>query len=187
MENKPSRNRKPIRNAKQEQLDQYRIQNAGKPMTTSEGRKISNDQDQLKVGTRGPSLREDRDYLEKMTHFVKEEIPERIVHPRGYGAHGEFECYKSMKHVTKACFLQEPGQKTPVFNRFSTVQGRKGSKDTARDMRCWGAKFYTEKGNYDLTTINNPVLINNDAMKFPDAMHARSEERRVGKERRYST
>src|SRR5690625_3500544 len=77
-----------------------------------------------------------------------------------------------MKHVTKACFLQEPGQKTPVFNRFSTVQGRKGSKDTARDMRCWGAKFYTEEGNYDLTTINNPVLINNDAMKFPDAMHA---------------
>lgn len=77
-----------------------------------------------------------------------------------------------MKHVTKACFLQEAGQKTPVFNRFSTVQGRRGSKDTARDMRCWGAKFYTEEGNYDLTTINNPVLINNDAMKFPDAMHA---------------
>src|SRR5690625_6902108 len=131
MENKPSRNRKPIQNAKQEQLDQYSIQNAGKPMTTNEGRKISNDQDQLKVGPRGPSLREDRYYLEKMTHFVKEEIPERIVHPRGYGAHGEFECYKSMKHVTNDCFLQETAQRTPVFNRFSTVQGRKGSKDTA--------------------------------------------------------
>src|SRR5690625_2081900 len=77
-----------------------------------------------------------------------------------------------MKTVTKAGFLQEVGKKTPVFNRFSTVQGRSGSKDTARDMRCWGAKFYTEEGNYDLTTINNPVLINNDAMKFPDAMHA---------------
>ena len=107
-----------------------------------------------------------------MTHFVKEEIPQRVVHPRGHGAHGEFECYRSMKHVTKAGFLQEAGKKTPVFNRFSTVQGRSGSKDTARDMRCWGAKFYTEEGNYDLTTINNPVLINNDAMKFPDAMHA---------------
>lgn len=168
----PKRNKHVGENAKQRQLDQYRISNFGKPMTTNEGRKISNDQDQLKVGPRGPSLREDRDYLEKMTHFVKEEIPERIVHPRGYGAHGEFVCYKSMKHVTKACFLQNPGQKTPVFNRFSTVQGRRGSKDTARDMRCWGAKFYTEEGNYDLTTINNPVLINNDAMKFPDAMHA---------------
>jgi len=173
MDDKQSSEKRPVgQNAKQQQLDKYRISNVGKPLTTNEGRKISNDQYQLKVGPRGPSLREDRDYLEKMTHFVKEEIPERIVHPRGYGAHGEFVCYKSMKHVTKACFLQEAGQKTPVFNRFSTVQGRRGSKDTARDMRCWGAKFYTEEGNYDLTTINNPVLINNDAMKFPDAMHA---------------
>lgn len=119
-------------------------------MTTNLGRKISNDEDQLRAGARGPSLLEDYYYLEKMTHFVKEEIPERIVHPRGYGAHGEFECYKSMKHVTKACFLQEAGQKTPVFSRFSTVQGRRCSKDTARDMRCWGAKFYTEEGNCDL-------------------------------------
>lgn len=159
-------------NVKQEQLDQFRKVNTGKPMTTNVGRKISNDEEQLKAGSRGPSLLEDHYYLEKITHFVKEEIPERIVHPRGYGAHGEFECYKPMKHVTKACFLQETGKKTPVFCRFSTVQGRKGSKDTARDMRCWGAKFYTEEGNYDLTTINNPVLINQDPMKFPDAMHA---------------
>ncbi|MFD2759699.1 catalase [Lentibacillus juripiscarius] len=159
-------------NLKQQQLDQYRKVNTGKPMTTNQGRKISEDQNQLKVGARGPSLHEDHHYFEKMTHFVKEEIPERVVHPRGYGAHGEFECYQSMKHVTKAGFLQEAGKKTPVFNRFSTVQGRRGSKDTARDMRCWGAKFYTEEGNYDLTTINNPVLINQDAMKFPDAMHA---------------
>lgn len=159
-------------NKKQQQLDRYRISNKGKPMTTNVGRKISNDEDQLKVGPRGPSLREDHQYLEKMTHFVKEEIPQRVVHPRGYGAHGVFECYQSMKHVTKAGFLSEVGKKTPVFNRFSTVQGRSGSKDTARDMRCWGAKFYTDEGNYDLTTINNPVLINQDAMKFPDAMHA---------------
>ena len=154
------------KNKKQEQLDQYRRVNEGKPMTTNDGKKISNDQDQLKAGIRGPTLHEDHQYFEKMTHFVKEEIPQRVVHPRGYGAHGEFECYKSMKHITKAGFLQEAGKKTPVFNRFSTVQGRSGSKDTARDMRCWGAKFYTEEGNYDLTTINNPVLINSDAMKF---------------------
>ncbi len=160
------------KNAKQSQLDQYRMSNANKPMTTNDGRKISNDTDQLKAGIRGPSIHGDHQYFEKMTHFVKEEIPQRVVHPRGYGAHGEFECYQSMKHVTKAGFLQKAGKKTPVFNRFSTVQGRSGSKDTARDMRCWGAKFYTEEGNYDLTTINNPVLINNDAMKFPDAMHA---------------
>src|SRR5699024_6486786 len=171
MDKESSGNRK-VENAKQKQLDRYRISNKNKPMTTNVGRKISNDEEQLKVGPRGPSLREDHQYLEKMTHFVKEEIPQRVVHPRGYGAHGIFECYQSMKHVTKAGFLSEPGKITPVFNRFSTVQGRSGSKDTARDMRCWGAKFYTEEGNYDLTTINNPVLINQDAMKFPDAMHA---------------
>src|SRR5699024_3900615 len=171
MDKESSGNRK-VENAKQKQLDRYRIRNTGKPMTTNQGRKISNDQDQLKAGIRGPSLHEDKQYFEKMTHFVKEEIPQRVVHPRGYGAHGEFECYQSMKHVTKAGFLQEAGLKTPVFNRFSTVQGRSGSKDTARDIRCWGAKFYTEEGNYDLTTINNPVLINQEAMKFPDAMHA---------------
>src|SRR5690625_1532531 len=173
MDDKQSRKKNIVdEHSKQRQLDQYRISNVGKPMTTNVGRKISDDEGQLKACIRGPTLHEDQHYFEKMTHFVKEEIPQRIVHPRGYGAHGIFECYKSMKHVTKACFLQEPGKKTPVFNRFSTVQGRSGSKDTARDMRCWGAKFYTEDGNYDLTTINNPVLINNDAMKFPDAMHA---------------
>lgn len=172
--NDENRNNKQIidENAKQRQLDKYRISNKDKPLTTNVGRKISNDEDQLKAGIRGPSLHEDHQYFEKMTHFVKEEIPQRVVHPRGYGAHGVFECYQSMAHVTEACFLQKAGQKTPVFNRFSTVQGRAGSKDTARDMRCWGAKFYTEDGNYDLTTINNPVLINNDAMKFPDVMHA---------------
>lgn len=173
MDERTSRNEKRVNeNSKQKQLDKYRIKNAGKPLTTNVGRKISNDEDQLKAGIRGPTLHEDHQYFEKMTHFVKEEIPQRVVHPRGYGAHGVFECYQSMSHVTKACFLQEAGQKTPVFNRFSTVQGRSGSKDTARDMRCWGAKFYTNAGNYDLTTINNPVLINNDAMKFPDAMHS---------------
>lgn len=159
-------------NIKQKQLDQYRVSNKGKPLTTNEGRKVSNDESLLTVGERGPLLTEDYHYFEKITHFVKEEQPERVVHARGYSAYGEFECYESMKHVTKACFLQEPGKKTPLTIRFSTVQGSRGSYDTARDLRCQGVKFYTEEGNYDLTTIAMPVLINNDAMKFPDAMHA---------------
>lgn len=159
-------------NPKQEQLDQYGIQNTGKPMTTNQGRKISNDSETLKAGERGPSLHEDVHYFEKMTHFVQEEEPERVVHARGYSAHGEFECYQSMQHVTKACFLNEPGKKTPLTVRFSTVQGPRGSYDTARDLRCKGVKFYTEEGNYDLTTIAMPVLINQDPMKFPDVIHA---------------
>lgn len=157
---------------KQEQLDQYRVQNTGNPLTTNLGRKISNDRIILKVGDRGPTLHEDWHYFEKMTHFVQEEEPERTVHARGYSAYGEFECYQSMKHVTKACFLQEAGQKTPLTIRFSTVQGPRGSYDTARDLRCQGVKFYTDEGNYDLTTIAMPVLINQDPMKFPDVMHA---------------
>ncbi|GAB3059065.1 catalase [Virgibacillus ainsalahensis] len=175
MDNKSSseNNRRPNdKNAKNEQLDQYRVQNTGKPMTTQEGKKRSQDQDQLKAGVRGPSLRQDYEFFEKMSHFGHEEIPERVVHARGYSAHGEFECYQSMKHVTKAGFLQEAGKKTPLTVRFSTVQGAKGSYDTARDLRCQGVKLYTEEGNVDLTTIAMPVLINQDAMKFPDAMHA---------------
>src|SRR5690625_247131 len=173
MSDKSSRNEKSrLQNAKQEQLDQYRIRNAGNPMTTKQGLKVSNDEEILKAGERGPGLIEDFYFLEKMGHFNREEIPERIVHARGYGAHGEFETYQSMKHVTKAGFLAEAGKKTPVSVRFSTVQGPKGSYDTARDLRCKGAKFYTEEGNYDLTTIAMPVLIVQDPMKFPDVMHA---------------
>lgn len=157
---------------KQEQLDQYRVQNTGKPMTTNMKLKVSNDSEILKAGVRGPALFEDFHYFEKMTHFVQEEEPERVVHARGYSAHGEFECYQSMRQFTKAGFLQEPGKKTPLTTRFSTVQGPRGSYDTARDLRCQGVKFYTEEGNYDLTTIAMPVLINQDPMKFPDAMHA---------------
>lgn len=170
---KSSNNQRPdSQDAKQNQLDRYRIKNTGKPMTTNQGRKISNDSETLKAGIRGPSLHEDWHFFEKMSHFVQEEEPERVVHARGYSAHGEFESYHSMKHVTKACFLAEPGKTTPVTVRFSTVQGPRGSYDTARDLRCKGVKFYTEEGNYDLTTIAMPVLINQDPMKFPDAMHA---------------
>ncbi|MDQ0154007.1 catalase [Robertmurraya andreesenii] len=172
MDEKSSRNQTPINNAKQEQMDQYRIKNTGKPLTTNQGRTISNDRDILRAGERGPTLHQDWHYFEKMSHFVQEEQPERVVHARGYSAHGEFECYQSMKHVTMACFLQEPGKKTPITCRFSTVQGPRGSYDTARDLRCKGVKFYTEEGNYDLTTIGMPVLINQDPMQFPDMIHA---------------
>lgn len=173
MDEKSSRNKKPAsQNAKQEQLDQFRIQNTGKPMTTNEGIKVSNDEELLTAGVRGPGLLEDFWYFEKMTHFVQEEQPERTVHARGYSAYGDFECYQSMSHVTKAGFLQEAGKKTPLTIRYSTVQGSRGSYDTARDLRCQGVKFYTEEGNYDLTTIDMPVLINNDPMKFPDMIHA---------------
>lgn len=172
MDEKSARNKSPNIDEKQQQLDRYRIQNAGKPLTTNQGRKIANDTDILKAGVRGPTLHEDWQYFEKMSHFVQEEQPERVVHARGYSAHGEFECYQSMKHVTRACFLQEPGKKTPLTIRFSTVQGSRGSYDTARDLRCQGVKFYTEEGNYDLTTIAMPVLINQDPMQFPDMIHA---------------
>ncbi len=167
-------------NSKNEQLENYRVSNMGKPLTTNQGRKVSNDAEILTAGERGPSLQQDYYYFEKMTKFVREPIPERKVHARGYGAHGEFECYESMKELTKAGFLQEAGKKTPLFVRFSTVQGSRGSKDTARDLRCLGVKFYTEEGNYDLTSIAMPVLINTDPMKFPDVIHAYQAEPRTG-------
>lgn len=159
-------------NAKQQQLDHFRIRDTGNPLTTKQNLKVSNDSETLKAGVRGPQLTEDFYFQEKMGHFNREEIPERVVHARGYGAYGEFECYQSMSHVTEAGFLQEAGKKTPTIVRFSTVQGPKGSYDTARDLRCKGVKFYTEEGNYDLTTIAMPVLIIQDPMKFPDVMHA---------------
>ena len=144
MDEKSSRNLKPgagSNNIKQDQLNQYRISDKGKPMTTQEGKKRSQDQDQLKAGIRGPSLRQDYDFFEKMSHFAHEEIPERVVHARGYSAYGEFECYQSMKHVTKAGFLQEAGKKTPLTVRFSTLQGSRVSYDTARDLRCKWVKL----------------------------------------------
>ncbi|PID20882.1 catalase HPII [Sporosarcina sp. P3] len=167
-------------NSKNEQLDKFRTSDAGKPMTTNQGRKVSNDSRILTAGVRGPGVLENIHFFEKMTSFVHETIPARRLHARGYGAHGEFECYQSMKQFTKAGFLQEAGKKTPLFVRFSTVQGNKGSKDTARDLRCLGVKFYTEEGNYDMTMIAFPVLINQDPLKFPDMIHAYQPEPRTG-------
>ncbi|MFV8369375.1 catalase [Flavobacterium sp. LB2R40] len=141
-------------------------------MTTDQGLKINDDTNSLKAGERGPSLLEDFILREKITHFDHERIPERIVHARGSAAHGYFQVYESMEKYTKAGFLQNPHIKTPVFTRFSTVAGSRGSTDLARDIRGFSVKFYTEEGNYDLVGNNVPVFFIQDAIKFPDLIHA---------------
>lgn len=159
-------------NSKDKQLDQFRVANKGAKMTTNQGLRVSEDEHSLKAGDRGPTLIEDFHFREKMTHFDHERIPERIVHARGYAAHGYFELYESMKEYTKAGFLQDPSVKTPVFVRFSTVAGSRGSAETVRDVRGFSTKFYTEEGNYDLVGNNMPVFFIQDAIKFPDLIHA---------------
>ncbi|MEP7165973.1 MAG: catalase [Ferruginibacter sp.] len=141
-------------------------------LTTNQGLKINDNQNSLKAGERGATLLEDFILREKITHFDHERIPERIVHARGSAAHGVFECYESMAQYTKAGFLQKPGIKTPVFVRFSTVAGSRGSTDLARDVRGFSVKFYTGEGNYDLVGNNMPVFFIQDAIKFPDLIHA---------------
>ena len=141
-------------------------------LTTNHGLPISDNQNQLKAGVRGPVLLEDFVLREKITHFDHERIPERIVHARGSGAHGYFQCYKSQADITKAAFLQDPEKKTEVFVRFSTVAGERGSADVPRDVRGFAMKFYTTEGNYDLVGNNIPVFFIQDAMKFPDLVHA---------------
>ncbi|SHG01121.1 catalase [Ornithinibacillus halophilus] len=158
--------------SKHEQLDHYRVDDSGKDLTTNQGLKMSEDEFSLKAGERGPTLMEDFHFREKITHFDHERIPERVVHARGYGVHGEFEVYESMKKYTKAKFLSEAGKKTPVFVRFSTVVGFRGSADTVRDVRGFATKFYTEEGNYDLVANNMPVFFIQDGIKFPDIVHA---------------
>lgn len=141
-------------------------------MTTNHGVRINDDQNSLKAGERGPSLLEDFILREKITHFDHERIPERIVHARGSAAHGVFKVYKSQAALTKAAFLQDPSVETPVFVRFSTVAGSRGSTDLARDVRGFAVKFYTQEGNFDLVGNNMPVFFIQDAMKFPDLVHA---------------
>jgi catalase len=145
-------------------------------MTTQQGVPISDDQNSLKAGEHGPALLEDFVFREKIFHFDHERIPERVVHARGYGAHGYFEVYKSMANVSKADVFQRPGEKTPVFVRFSTVAGSKGSPDLARDVRGFAVKMYTKQGNWDLVGNNIPVFFIQDGMKFPDMVHAAKEE-----------
>ena len=141
-------------------------------LTTNQGARVNDDQNTLKAGERGPSLLEDFIFREKITHFDHERIPERVVHARGSGAHGYFQVYESMAQYTKAKFLQDPKVKTPVFVRFSTVAGSRGSTDLARDVRGFATKFYTEEGNFDLVGNNIPVFFIQDAIKFPDLIHA---------------
>jgi len=142
------------------------------PLTTNEGVGIPDNQNSLTVGQRGPTLIQDAHLIEKLAHFDRERIPERVVHAKGAGAYGYFKVFKSMAKYTCAKFLQKPAAKTPVFVRFSTVVGARGSADTARDPRGFAVKFYTQDGNYDLVGNNLPVFFIRDAIKFPDMVHA---------------
>ncbi|WP_264565114.1 catalase [Flavobacterium sp. N3904] len=159
-------------NAKQEDLTLNKSTAEDQFLTTNQGVKINDNNNSLKAGERGPSLLEDFILREKITHFDHERIPERIVHARGSAAHGYFELYKSLDKYTKAGFLNDSSIKTPVFVRFSTVAGSRGSTDLARDVRGFSVKFYTREGNYDLVGNNMPVFFIQDAMKFPDLVHA---------------
>jgi len=145
-------------------------------LTTQQGMPVADDQNSLKAGPRGPILMEDANFREKIFHFDHERIPERVVHARGFGAHGFFENYGSLAGITKADLFQRPGEKTPVFVRFSTVAGNKGSVDLARDVRGFATKFYTKEGNWDLVGNNIPVFFIQDGMKFPDLIHAAKDE-----------
>ena len=144
----------------------------GEVLTTNQGIPVSDNQNSLKSGARGPTLLEDFVLREKITHFDHERIPERIVHARGTGAHGYFQPTKSLAKLTKASFLQDPSQKTEVFVRFSTVAGGAGSVDLPRDVRGFAVKFYTDEGNFDLVGNNIPVFFIQDAIKFPDLIHS---------------
>ena len=162
----------PVTNQKLEALEPFREDGTDELLTTNQGLKINDNQNTLKAGARGPSLLEDLIFREKITHFDHERIPERVVHARGAAAHGFFQVYKSLAHITQAKFLQDPAVKTPVFVRFSTVAGSRGSTDLARDVRGFAVKFYTEDGNFDLVGNNIPVFFIQDAVKFPDLIHA---------------
>ena len=157
---------------KLEQLAAHRKNGTDQPLTTNQGTRIANDQNSLRAGTRGPTLLEDFIMREKITHFDHERIPERIVHARGSAAHGYFQPYRSLTALTKAHFLSDSEQVTPVFVRFSTVQGGAGSADTVRDIRGFATKFYTDEGVFDLVGNNTPVFFIQDAHKFPDFVHA---------------
>ncbi|PKV75075.1 catalase [Pontibacter ramchanderi] len=159
-------------NSKNKQLEQFREDGKGQYMTTDQGVRVNHTDDSLKAGQRGPTLMEDFHFREKMTHFDHERMPERAVHARGAGAHGYFQPYESMAAYTKAKFLSDPSIKTPVFVRFSTVAGSRGSADTVRDARGFATKFYTQEGNYDLVGNNIPVFFIHDGIKFPDLVHA---------------
>ncbi|MFP5391971.1 MAG: catalase, partial [Gammaproteobacteria bacterium] len=153
-------------------LSRVRVDSSGELLTTNQGVPVANNQDSLKIGLRGPTALEDFILREKITHFDHERIPERVVHARGSGAHGYFEAYKDFSDLTRAAPFAQAGKRTPTFVRFSTVAGERGSTDTARDVRGFAVKFYTDEGNWDLVGNNIPVFFIQDAMKFPDLVHA---------------
>jgi len=161
-------------------LDRVRVDSSQRTLTTNQGVPVADNQHSLKAGLRGPALLEDFILREKITHFDHERIPERIVHARGSAAHGYFECYESRSDLTRAALFAEAGKQTPVFVRFSTVIGERGSPDTARDVRGFAVKFYTDEGNWDLVGNNMPVFFIQDAMKFPDLIHAAKPEPHFG-------
>ncbi|SLN65735.1 Catalase C [Roseivivax jejudonensis] len=145
-------------------------------LTTEQGVRVADDQNSLKAGRRGPTLIQDQHFREKIFHFDHERIPERVVHARGYGAHGFFETYESLSDLTCADLFQRGGERTEAFVRFSTVAGNKGSPDLARDVRGFAVKLYTKEGNWDLVGNNIPVFFIQDAIKFPDLIHAAKQE-----------
>ncbi|TXF97943.1 catalase [Massilia arenae] len=157
-------------------LDRVRVDPAKRHLTTNQGVPVADNQHSLKAGLRGPTLLEDFILREKISHFDHERIPERVVHARGSAAHGYFEAYDDFSGLTRAVPFSKKGKRTPVFLRFSTVAGERGSTDTARDVRGFAVKFYTEEGNWDLVGNNMPVFFIQDAMKFPDLVHAAKPE-----------
>lgn len=157
---------------KDKALAAVRENGQGQALTTNQGLRLSTTDNSLRAGDRGPTLLEDFHLREKIMHFDHERMPERVVHARGSAAHGHFQVYEPMGHLTKAGFLQDPSVKTPVFVRFSQVVGSRGSADTVRDTRGFAVKFYTAEGNYDLVGNNIPVFFIQDAIKFPDLIHA---------------
>lgn len=157
---------------KSKQLEEFKENAEGAYLTTNTGVQIDDTDNSLKAGSRGPTVMEDFHFREKMTHFDHERIPERIVHARGSAAHGYFQVYESLSDLTMAKVFADPSKQTPVFVRFSTVVGFRGSADTVRDVRGFATKFYTEAGNWDLVGNNMPVFFIQDGIKFPDLVHA---------------
>jgi len=157
-------------------LDRVRVDPSDRHLTTNQGVPVADNQHSLKIGLRGPTAMEDFILREKITHFDHERIPERVVHARGSGAHGFFEAYDDFSSLTRAAPFSARGKRTPVFVRFSTVAGERGSTDVARDVRGFAVKFYTDEGNWDLVGNNIPVFFIQDAMKFPDLVHAAKPE-----------
>jgi catalase len=162
----------PGENPNHRTLHGHRVDSGGRGITTNQGVPVADNQNSLRLGARGPTLLEDFILREKITHFDHERIPERVVHARGSGAHGYFECTEDITDLTRAAPFAAVGKRTPVFVRFSTVAGERGSADTVRDVRGFAVKFYTDEGNWDLVGNNIPVFFIQDAMKFPDLVHA---------------